>query len=109
MSDFVGGLASRRVAALRVVLVSYPVALVLLTALAVVVGGHVSTPAIVWGGLCGLGQAFGVWWFYAALGAGPMSLVSPLTAILVAGVPIVAGVTLGSGPVCSPTQASPWR
>jgi drug/metabolite transporter (DMT)-like permease len=98
VSDFVGGLASRRVAALRVVLVSYPVALVLLTALSLVVGGQVSTPAIVWGGLCGLSQAFGVWWFYAALGAGPMSLVSPLTAILVAGVPIVAGVTLGERP-----------
>ncbi|OPX06312.1 DMT family transporter [Mycobacterium sp. AT1] len=98
VSDFVGGLASRRVAALRVVLVSYPVALVLLTTISVVVGGHVTTPAIVWGGLCGLSQAFGVWWFYAALGAGPMSLVSPLTAILVAGVPIVAGVLLGERP-----------
>jgi drug/metabolite transporter (DMT)-like permease len=98
VSDFVGGLASRRVAALRVVLVSYPVALMLLTALAVVVGGHVSTPAIVWGGLCGISQAFGVWWFYAALGEGPMSLVSPLTAVLVAGVPIIAGVTMGERP-----------
>ena len=83
---------------MRVVLVSYPVALVLLTTVSFVVGGHVTTPAIVWGGLCGLSQAFGVWWFYAALGAGPMSLVSPLTAILVAGVPIVAGVTLGERP-----------
>ncbi len=34
ISDFVGGIASRRVAALRVVLVSYPVALVLLLVLA---------------------------------------------------------------------------
>ena len=98
VSDFVGGLASRRVAALRVVLVSYPVALVLLTALAFVVGGQVSTPAIVWGGLCGIGQAFGVWWFYAALGSGPMSLVSPLTAILVAGIPVGTGVVLGERP-----------
>ncbi|BDX33680.1 hypothetical protein TUM20985_42270 [Mycobacterium antarcticum] len=80
------------------VLVSYPVALVLLTMLSLVVGGHVSTPAIVWGGLCGLSQAFGVWWFYAALASGPMSMVSPLTAILVAGVPVIAGVTLGERP-----------
>jgi drug/metabolite transporter (DMT)-like permease len=98
VSDFVGGVASRRVAALRVVLVSYPVAMVLLTALAFVVGGHVSPPAIVWGGLCGISQAFGVWWFYAALGSGPMSLVSPLTAILVAGVPVAAGVMQGERP-----------
>lgn len=98
MSDFVGGFASRRVTALRVVLVSYPVALVLLTVLAVVVGGRISTPAILWGALCGIGQAIGVWSFYAALGAGPMSLVSPLTAILVAGVPVAAGVALGERP-----------
>lgn len=99
VSDFVGGLASRRVAALRVVLVSYPVALVLLSLLAVVVGGHLSTPAVVWGGLCGFSQAFGVWWFYAALAKGPMSLVSPLTAVLVSGVPTVTGIAvLGERP-----------
>jgi drug/metabolite transporter (DMT)-like permease len=98
VSDFVGGLASRRVAALRVVLVSYPVAMVLLTGIALVVGGHVSPPAVLWGSLCGIGQAFGVWWFYAALGEGPISVVSPLTAVLVAGVPVGVGVVLGDRP-----------
>jgi drug/metabolite transporter (DMT)-like permease len=98
VSDFVGGVASRRVAALRVVLVSYPVAMTLLTLLAFGFGGHVSSGAVVWGALCGISQAFGVWWFYAALGSGPISVVSPLTAILVAGVPVVAGVVLGERP-----------
>ena len=98
VSDFVGGIASRRVAALRVVLVSYPVALVLLTALSFVVGGQISSPAVLWGVLCGISQAFGVWWFYAALGAGPISVVSPLTAILVAGVPVGVGMALGERP-----------
>ncbi|MET0896717.1 MAG: DMT family transporter [Mycobacterium sp.] len=98
VSDFVGGVASRRVAALRVVIVSYPVAMVLLAVLAVVVGGDISDDAIFWGALCGLSQAFGVWWFYAALGAGPISVVSPLTAILVAGVPVAVGVGLGERP-----------
>ena len=98
VSDFVGGIASRRVAALRVVLLSYPVALVLLAALAVVAGGDISGPAMLWGGLCGVTQAFGVWWFYAALGAGPISVVSPLTAILVAAVPVGFGLALGERP-----------
>jgi drug/metabolite transporter (DMT)-like permease len=98
VSDFVGGLASRRVAALRVVLVSYPVAMVLLTLLALAFGGEVSSGAILWGGLCGISQAFGVWWFYAALGSGPISVVSPLTAVLVAGVPVGVGVALGERP-----------
>nr|WP_155925261.1 DMT family transporter [Mycolicibacterium sp. CBMA 234] len=98
ISDFVGGLASRRVAALRVVLVSYPVAAVVLTVMAWVVGGQVSTGAVIWGVLCGVTQAFGIWWFYAALGAGPISVVSPLTAILVSAVPIAAGIGMGERP-----------
>ncbi len=98
VSDFVGGIASRRVAALRVVLLSYPVALLLLAAMAAVAGGVISGSAMLWGGLCGLTQAFGVWWFYAALGAGPISVVSPLTAILVAGVPVAFGLALGERP-----------
>jgi drug/metabolite transporter (DMT)-like permease len=81
-----------------VVLVSYPVAMVLLTVIASVVGGHVSPPAVAWGALCGIGQAFGVWWFYAALGAGPISVVSPLTAMLVSGVPVGVGLALGERP-----------
>lgn len=93
-----GGIASRRVAALRVVLVSYPVAMVLLAVLAVLVGGDVSQPAVLWGVLCGISQAFGVWWFYAALGAGPISVVSPLTAVLVAGLPVGVGLALGERP-----------
>lgn len=80
------------------VLVSYPLAMVLLGILALVIGGTVSTPAVVWGLLCGVSQAFGVWWFYAALGAGPISVVSPLTAVLVAGVPVGAGLAMGERP-----------
>jgi drug/metabolite transporter (DMT)-like permease len=86
------------VAALRVVLVSYPIALVLLLGLAVIVGGDISEGAVLWGGLCGVSQAFGVWWFYAALGAGPISVVSPLTAILVAAIPVGVGLALGERP-----------
>ncbi|MBI5341075.1 MAG: DMT family transporter [Mycolicibacterium rufum] len=98
VSDFVGGYASRRVAALRVVLLSYPLALVLLTVIAVPFGGQLSASAVLWGLLAGVGQAFGVWWFYAALGSGPISVVSPLTSVLVAGVPVGVGVALGERP-----------
>lgn len=98
VSDFVGGIASRRVAALRVVLVSYPVALVLLALVAIPIGGQLSGAAVWWGLSAGLVQAFGVWWFYAALGAGPISVVSPLTAVLVAAIPLSVGVALGERP-----------
>lgn len=80
------------------VLVSYPIAMVLLAVIAAMVGGDVSQGAVLWGVLCGVSQAFGVWWFYAALGSGPISVVSPLTAILVAGLPVGVGLTLGERP-----------
>ena len=80
------------------VIVSYPVALVVLVAAAAPLGGTMSTPAVIWGLLSGVGQAFGVWWFYAALGSGPISVVSPLTAILVAGLPVGVGLALGERP-----------
>ena len=98
VSDFVGGIASRGVAALRVVLVSYPIVMVLLGVLAAVVGGPISAGAVIWGSLGGIGQACGVWWLYAALGAGPISVVSPLTAVLTAAVPVGVGVALGERP-----------
>ena len=79
-------------------LVSYPIAMVLLAILATTVGGEVTQGAVFWGVLCGISQAFGVWWFYAALGAGPISVVSPLTAILVAGIPVGVGLALGERP-----------
>lgn len=80
------------------VILSYPLALVLLTILAVPYGGELSRAALLWGLLAGVGQAFGVWWFYAALGSGPISVVSPLTSVLVAAVPVGFGVALGERP-----------
>jgi len=96
--DFVGGIASRRVAALRVVLVSYPVTMVLLGVLAAVIGGPISAGAVVWGSLGGISQACGEWWLYAALGAGPISVVSPLTAVLTAAIPVGVGIAIGDRP-----------
>lgn len=98
LSDFVGGIASRRVSALRVVLVSTPVSMVILGMLALAAGGPITEKAAIWGILGGLSQALGIWWFYAALGAGPIAVVSPLSAVIDAAVPIGVGVLLGERP-----------
>lgn len=98
VSDFAGGLAARRVPALRVVLVSYPVALVLLGTLAIAVGGPIPLGAIGWGLASGVALGLGGWWFYAALGSGPISVVSPISAVLTAGVPVGVGLIQGERP-----------
>ncbi|BBU23728.1 DMT family transporter [Mycobacterium xenopi] len=98
VSDFVGGIASRRVAALRVVLVSYPITGLLLGVVAAIVGGPIHPAAVLWGVLGGLSQGLAAWWFYAALGSGPISVVSPLAAVLDAAIPVGIGVALGERP-----------
>ncbi|MEO9221922.1 MAG: DMT family transporter, partial [Mycobacteriaceae bacterium] len=98
LSDFVGGVAARRVAALRVVLVSYPLSVMLVLAIAPFVGGRVDVSALLWGALAGVVSGLAVWWFYLALAAGPMTVVSPLTALLVAVLPLATGMLLGERP-----------
>lgn len=80
------------------VLASYPVALVILAVLAVVFGGTITPAAVIWGVLCGISQGLAVWWFYAALGSGPISVVSPLTAVLAAALPLGVGLAIGERP-----------
>ncbi len=93
-----GGVAARRVAALRVMLVAYPLEALILGMLAIGVGGPIQPGAIIWGSLYGVGMAFGMWAFFAALGSGPISVVSPLAAVLNAAVPVAVGVALGERP-----------
>jgi drug/metabolite transporter (DMT)-like permease len=98
VSDFVGGVAARRVAALRVMLAAYPVEALVLGVLAFAVGGPIHFGAVFWGCLYGVGQAFGMWAFYAALGSGPISVVAPLAGVLNAAVPVAVGIALGERP-----------
>jgi drug/metabolite transporter (DMT)-like permease len=94
----VGGVAARRIAALRVTLAAYPVEAVLLGVLALFAGGPIHASAVFWGCMYGIGQAFGMWAFYAALGSGPISVVAPLAGVLNAAVPVAVGIALGERP-----------
>src|SRR6201996_4859735 len=79
-------------------LAAYPVEAVLLGALAWFAGGPIHSGAIFWGCMYGIGQAFGMWAFYAALGSGPISVVAPLAGVLNAAVPVAVGVARGERP-----------
>lgn len=98
VSDFAGGVASRRVQALRVVLISYPVSALVIGVAAPFVGGNPTPASLGWGVASGVVMALAMWWFYVALAEGPMSVVSPLTAIIVAGLPVVVGIAIGERP-----------
>ena len=98
ISDFVGGLASRREPALRVLLLSYPVGVLLMAAVLPLVPGRLDAATLAWSTAAGLAGAAGVVLLYLGLATGPMGVVAPLTAVASAVVPVAVGIALGERP-----------
>lgn len=95
VADFFGGLAAKRTAAVVVTALAAGVGTVVLVPSALIVGGRMSAEALLWGGLSGLTGAVAIFLLYAALAIGPMSILSPLTAVLSALVPMTWGLLGG--------------
>jgi drug/metabolite transporter (DMT)-like permease len=98
VGDFCGGLAARRIPASSVVLWSHLLGLALLVASTLFVSGEATGGDLVIGALGGLCGAAGVGLLYKGLSVGPMSVVAPVTALLSAAVPVVAGYLEGERP-----------
>lgn len=96
-SDFMGGLASRRISSIRVTAVGGASGLVALLVALPVVGGRWSSEAVALGALSGVAGASAIALLYACLAIGPMSILSPLTALVSAVVPLTAGLIRGEG------------
>lgn len=97
VADFVGGLASRRSTALQTVVVSTPVGLLLVLPIAVLLGGDVAS-SVAPGLAAGLLGSTAILLLYAALRLGPMGVVSPVSAVVGAAVPVVVGLARGERP-----------
>ena len=102
VSDFLGGMKSRSLPLLTVLIVSQASALGLLTTLVIALG--LDAPAgevVVYGAIAGLAEAVGVAALYRGLAVATMSIVAPIagTAPVVA---VVAAIALGEAP--APTQ-----
>jgi drug/metabolite transporter (DMT)-like permease len=99
ISDFGGGLASRRVPATTVVLISNGLSLLLALAVVTLVPGSMYTASdMLWGALSGVVGVVGVVLLYRGLAIGPMAVIAPLTAVLSAIVPVVVGAARGERP-----------
>ena len=96
--DFAGGLAARRTPVLRVTAVAQVAGLVALLPAAFLVPGHVSAAAVGYGALAGVGGMSGLLLYMRGLAVGPMGVVAPLSAVVGAGLPLVAGVLGGERP-----------
>jgi drug/metabolite transporter (DMT)-like permease len=98
VGDFCGGMAARRIPATTVLLWSHLLGLLLLLGSTAFVAGEVFGGDLVIGGLGGLCGAAGVGLLYKGLSVGRMSVVAPVTALLAAAVPVVAGYAEGERP-----------
>lgn len=94
-ADFLGGLAAKRISAMLATAVAATSGLVALLVALPVVGGEWSPAAILWGGLSGVSGALAISLLYACLAVGPMSILSPLTAVISAIVPMAVGLAGG--------------
>ena len=95
VADFFGGLAAKRAPAIAVTAFAALVGLVALVPFALLVPARPSFEAALWGGLSGITGAAAIFLLYAALAIGPMSILSPLTAVLSAIVPMTWGLVAG--------------
>jgi drug/metabolite transporter (DMT)-like permease len=96
-SDFFGAFAARRIHLVTATLFNYAVATVVILPALFLVGGVWSSGAV-WSGLvCGTLAVFGLLAFYGVLAIGPMSLLSPLIALIQSVVPVAVAAATGQG------------
>jgi uncharacterized membrane protein len=98
VGDFFGGLSARRMAAVLTTVTAQATGLVFILAVCLVVAGDPGGGDLLLGALAGLAGGVGITLFYWAMAQGPMSVVAPVSAVMSALVPVVAGVVDGERP-----------
>ncbi len=95
VSDFYGGLGAARLRVVRGTALGYLLATATAALALPLTGGVWSAEGTGWGVLAGVLAIAGMLAFYAAMVAGPISLVSPLVGVLESAVPVFTAVALG--------------
>ena len=98
VSDFLGGLASRRLGIWSIGLLACVGALGGAVVLALAWPGDPSAPDLAWGALAGLGSGTGTAFLYRGLALGRMGVVAPISAVGAVLVPLVVGLLSGERP-----------
>ncbi|GAA2008649.1 EamA family transporter [Microbacterium ulmi] len=91
-ADFLGGLAAKRLRSIVVTAVAAVAGLGMLLLAFPFIGGEWRPADIAWGALSGATGAVAIVLLYACLAIGPMSILSPLTAVVSAIAPILWGL-----------------
>lgn len=91
-ADFLGAIASKRASVFSVVVVSQLAGFLCLAAVLPLFPGHLTRAGALYGTAGGLCGGVGIALLYYALSIGKMGVVSPITAVLAATVPVLVGV-----------------
>lgn len=94
-ADFLGGMAARGAHVLRVVVIAAPTSLLVELILWPAAGARFLPGAVTWGAASGLASAAAFALLYRTLAIGPMSVLSPVTALVSAALPVAVGLFEG--------------
>jgi drug/metabolite transporter (DMT)-like permease len=96
-SDFVAGIASRRMPVMLVTVVTLSVEFVFAAVALVFVHGSGPAPSVLlWGALSGVGSALGTLALYQGFAVGSLSVVATVSGVLTVVIPAVVGVAIGN-------------
>jgi drug/metabolite transporter (DMT)-like permease len=98
VSDFVGGLTTRRIDVWTTAAFAQMVSLLVVVIPAVLSDGSPAGTDLAWGAVAGVGSAAGTMFLYRGLARGRMSVVAPISAVGSAVVPVVVAVLTGERP-----------
>ena len=95
-ADFAGGIASRKRRPIVVTTLTAAIGVVPLLIGLLVIGGRFSGDALLWGAVAGISGSMGVLLLYSVLAIGPMSILSPVTSVFAAILPVITALVLGA-------------
>ncbi|MFE5092603.1 EamA family transporter [Streptomyces sp. NPDC056638] len=94
-ADFLGGLGARRAHVLRTVMIAAPASLAVELLLWPFLGASFSAATLGWGSASGVASAAAFALLYRTLAIGPMNVLSPVTALVSAALPVGVGLLQG--------------
>jgi drug/metabolite transporter (DMT)-like permease len=94
-ADFLGGLGARKAHVLRTVMIAAPASLAVELLLWPFLGASFSAGALAWGAASGIASAAAFALLYRTLAIGPMNVLSPITALVSAMLPVGVGLLQG--------------
>lgn len=94
-ADFLGGLGARKAHVLRTVMIAAPASLVVELLLWPLLGAAFDPATLAWGAASGVASAAAFVLLYRTLAIGPMNVLSPVTALVSAALPVAVGLLQG--------------